>query len=233
MAPCSRPTTNVIKPLHECKKVCPCTEALLHSGIRAWIKQGRRGKGRQGRQRPWGWWKERQPKTHWRNKNKAYLGTAKVRQTTNVIGPLHECRKCVHAQKPYSCEAFAHESSKFGGRGKKRDSEDRGQEADICTYMCIVVSLVTTIFTKIFFFWYDFLLFEDIHMTYLVWLMQDIKEKSRTSPWSPYSEEQSLEIVEWPRPQPSSPKLPHLFRTNLILHFRKLHTEIASVNSFG
>ena len=25
---CSRPTTNVIGPLHECKKVCPCTKAL-------------------------------------------------------------------------------------------------------------------------------------------------------------------------------------------------------------
>ena len=28
MAPCSGPTTNVIGPLHECKKVCPCTKAL-------------------------------------------------------------------------------------------------------------------------------------------------------------------------------------------------------------
>ena len=27
IAPCSRPMTNVIGPLHECKKVCPC--ALL------------------------------------------------------------------------------------------------------------------------------------------------------------------------------------------------------------
>ena len=35
VAPCSRPTTNVIGPLHECKKVCPCTKALLQSGIRA------------------------------------------------------------------------------------------------------------------------------------------------------------------------------------------------------
>ena len=28
-------------------------------------------------------------------------------------------RKCVHAQKPYSSQAFAHESSKVGGRGKR------------------------------------------------------------------------------------------------------------------
>ena len=42
VVPCSRPTTSVIGPLHECKKVCPCTKALPQSGIRAWIKQGRR-----------------------------------------------------------------------------------------------------------------------------------------------------------------------------------------------
>ena len=35
VAPCSRPTTNVIGPLHECKKVWPCTKALPQSGIRA------------------------------------------------------------------------------------------------------------------------------------------------------------------------------------------------------
>ena len=28
VAPCSRPTTNVIGPLHECKKVCICTKDL-------------------------------------------------------------------------------------------------------------------------------------------------------------------------------------------------------------
>ena len=28
-------------------------------------------------------------------------------------------RKCVHAQKPYFSQAFAHESSKVGGRGKR------------------------------------------------------------------------------------------------------------------
>ena len=31
----------VIGPLHECKKVCPCTKVLLPSGIRAWIKHVR------------------------------------------------------------------------------------------------------------------------------------------------------------------------------------------------
>ena len=37
-------------------------------------------------------------------------------------------RKCVHAQKPYPNQAFAHESRKVGGRGKKRkrDRKDRG-----------------------------------------------------------------------------------------------------------
>ena len=32
---CRRPTTNVIGPLHECKKVCPCTKAILLSDIHA------------------------------------------------------------------------------------------------------------------------------------------------------------------------------------------------------
>ena len=36
VAPCSRPTTPVIDPLHECKKVCPCTKERK--------KRGRRGK---------------------------------------------------------------------------------------------------------------------------------------------------------------------------------------------
>ena len=35
VASCSRPTTSVIGPPHECKKVCPCIEAPPHSGIRA------------------------------------------------------------------------------------------------------------------------------------------------------------------------------------------------------
>ena len=84
VAPCGRPTSNVTGPLHECKKVCPCTKALPHSGIRAWIKQGRRKKkkrGRQERQRPGGWWREREPskkKTYLNNPKKAYLVTAKV-----------------------------------------------------------------------------------------------------------------------------------------------------------
>ena len=50
VAPCSRPTTNVIGPLHECKKVCPCTKALPQSGCRAWIKQGRRKRKKRGRE---------------------------------------------------------------------------------------------------------------------------------------------------------------------------------------
>ena len=30
-------------------------------------------------------------------------------------------RKCVHAQKPYPSQAFAHESSKVRGRGKREE----------------------------------------------------------------------------------------------------------------
>ena len=42
-------------------------------------------------------------------------------------------RKCFHGQKPYPTQAFAYESSKVGGRGKRdeeRDRKDRGQETD-------------------------------------------------------------------------------------------------------
>ena len=39
-------------------------------------------------------------------------------------------RKCIHAQKPYSFQVFAHESSKVGGRGKNRgEDKDRNTEA--------------------------------------------------------------------------------------------------------
>ena len=38
-------------------------------------------------------------------------------------------RKCVHAQKPYSCQAFAHESSKVLGRGK-REGVKQDRETD-------------------------------------------------------------------------------------------------------
>ena len=34
-------------------------------------------------------------------------------------------RKCVHAQKPDSSQAFAHESSKVGGRGKREEERER------------------------------------------------------------------------------------------------------------
>ena len=37
-------------------------------------------------------------------------------------------RKCVHAQKPYSSQAFAHESSKVGGRGKREEENPERQK---------------------------------------------------------------------------------------------------------
>ena len=51
--------------------------------------RGKREEERQERQRPGGWWKERQPnktKTHRRNENKSYLGTVKV---NNVNAPKY------------------------------------------------------------------------------------------------------------------------------------------------
>ena len=86
--PCSRPTTAVIDPLHECKKVCPCRKALPLSGSCAWIKQGRKKRKKRGREtgktEAKGWWKERQPnktKTYLRNENKAYLLRHRLRLT--------------------------------------------------------------------------------------------------------------------------------------------------------
>ena len=36
-------------------------------------------------------------------------------------------RKCVHAQKPYPSQAFAHESSNVGGRGKREEDRQERQ----------------------------------------------------------------------------------------------------------
>ena len=38
-------------------------------------------------------------------------------------------RKCLHAQKPYPFQAFAHESSKVGGRGEESGIETGKTEA--------------------------------------------------------------------------------------------------------
>ena len=36
-------------------------------------------------------------------------------------------RKCVHAQKPYPAQAFAHESSKVGGKERKKEEKQERQ----------------------------------------------------------------------------------------------------------
>ena len=41
-------------------------------------------------------------------------------------------RKCVHAQKPYPSQAFAHESSKVEGRGKETGQETDEKYREIC-----------------------------------------------------------------------------------------------------
>ena len=48
------------------------------------------------------------------------------RPTTNVIGPLMNARKCVHAQKPHSCQARSEGEEKE----RKRDRKNRGHEAN-------------------------------------------------------------------------------------------------------
>ena len=84
VASCSRPTTTVIAPLHECKKVWHAqkpypAQTVEHESS----KVGRRGKReeeRLERQRSGGWWKERQP-----NKTKHIRGT-KTRPTNLGTG---------------------------------------------------------------------------------------------------------------------------------------------------
>ena len=39
-------------------------------------------------------------------------------------------RKCVHTQKPYPIQAFAHESSKVGGKGKKEEERQERLRAE-------------------------------------------------------------------------------------------------------
>ena len=60
VAPCSRPITTVIGPLHECKKVCPVhaqkpypSQAVAHESSKVGIR-GKREEERQERQRPGG-----------------------------------------------------------------------------------------------------------------------------------------------------------------------------------
>ena len=38
-----------------------------------------------------------------------------------------DARKCVHAQKPYSCQAFAYESSKVGLRRKRETGKTKAR----------------------------------------------------------------------------------------------------------
>ena len=56
VAPCSRPTTPVIDPLHECKKVCPCTkeEEKERKKRKKRERRGKREEEKQQRQMPGG-----------------------------------------------------------------------------------------------------------------------------------------------------------------------------------
>ena len=82
VAPCSRLTTNVIGPLHECKKVCPWMQECVSMNARKCVHECKKVC-------PW------------------------MQESVSM-----NARKCVHAQKPYPSQAFAHESSHVGGRGK-------------------------------------------------------------------------------------------------------------------
>ena len=54
------------------------------------------------------------------------------RPTTNVIGPLHECKKVCSCTKPCPSQAFTHQASNsFEARSENEgDKRDIGQEAD-------------------------------------------------------------------------------------------------------
>ena len=60
-------------------------------------------------------------------KNKSQKGQERssMQHAGQCQRPSMNARKCVHAQNPYPTQAFAHESSKVGRRGK-----DRGKEAN-------------------------------------------------------------------------------------------------------
>ena len=55
------------------------------------------------------------------NKRKIGQERSSMQQADYQCPSVHSmnARKCVHAQKPYPSQAFAHESSKRGGRGKR------------------------------------------------------------------------------------------------------------------
>ena len=85
VAPCSRHTTIVIGPLHECKKVCPCTKDLApvrHSRMNQARseeeekerKRDRKDRGQEADGKKGSPTKQKHP----RNRNKSYLGTAQV-----------------------------------------------------------------------------------------------------------------------------------------------------------
>ena len=57
--------------------------------------------------------------------------SSSMQQTDYHVSSAHSmnARKCVHAQNPYSCQAYAHESNKVRRRGKKRGRETGKTEA--------------------------------------------------------------------------------------------------------
>ena len=57
-------------------------------------------------------------KRHEENKRKIGQEESSMQQADSM-----DARKCVHAQEPYLSQAFAHESSKVGGRGKREEKE--------------------------------------------------------------------------------------------------------------
>ena len=63
--------------------------------------------------------------------NKSMIGQHAAGRKPMSKAHSMNARKCVHAQKPYPSQAFAHESSKVGGRGK-REEERQERQRNMC-----------------------------------------------------------------------------------------------------
>ena len=73
---------------------------------------------------------QRSFKRHEENKRKIGQERSSMQQADyQPMSSAHSmnARKCVHAQKPYPSQAFAHESSKVGGRGKREEERQERQ----------------------------------------------------------------------------------------------------------
>ena len=63
-------------------------------------------------------------KTCEKNKSKKGQERSSIQQAGQCQQPSMNARKCVHAQNPHPTQAFAHESSTVGRRGKREEKTE-------------------------------------------------------------------------------------------------------------